>query len=103
MCMWNGANRHVLSNCGSPTVLHRYTTRHNEVLRLLINKWLRTVVPSTHSIYADSSDDSAVPLCDLLHYYRPDVAVVMDREIHTWKLTISHETNMLKSRAYKQK
>jgi len=59
-------------------------------------------MPSTHSIYADSNDNSAFPVCDLFYNYRADVAVVTDREIHTWELTICHETNMLKSCAYKQ-
>jgi len=92
-CGWAQRNKHVLSNCGSPTALHRYTSRHNDVLRLLIN-WCQSVVPSTHSIYTDSSDDSAVPLCDLFHNYRPNVAVVMDSELHTWELTICHETKL---------
>jgi len=35
-------NKHVLSNCSSATALHRYTTRHNDVLKLLIG-WLQVV------------------------------------------------------------
>jgi len=46
------------------------------------------VVPITNSIYADSSYDNALPVCDLFHNFRPDVAVVIDREIHAWELTI---------------
>ena len=45
-------NKHVLSNCSSPTALHRYTTRHNEVLKLLI-QWLSTVITKDYSIYSD--------------------------------------------------
>ena len=33
-------NKHVLSNCRSPTALRRYIIRHNEVL-LLVVEWLR--------------------------------------------------------------
>jgi len=100
-CRRAQTNKHVLLNCGSPMALHWYTIRQNDVVRLLIS-WLWSVVPSTNSMYVDSSADSALPVFDLFHNYRPDVALVMDREIHTWELTICNETNILKSCAHKQ-
>jgi len=34
--------------------------------------------------------------------YRPDISVVSYKYIHTWELTVLHESNLSKSRTYNQ-
>ena len=38
---------------------------------------------------------------DLFQGVRPDIAVVDSHDIHALELTVCHETNLVKSRAYK--
>jgi len=44
------ANKHVVSNCLSPVALARYTTRHDDVPRVLIN-WLKTVISEQQHLW----------------------------------------------------
>src|ERR1700690_2141833 len=69
--------QHVLSNCGSPTALRRYTVRHNEVLSLIIN-WLRSSLSANQLIYADLSGSDILPVGDLFNGFRPDIAIADD-------------------------
>ena len=95
-------NKHVLSNCSSATALRRYTSPHDGVLGLLLS-WLRSVVPESCAIYTDlGSVSGTLPVCDLFINYRPDIAVMKGKEFHTWELTVCPETNMVKSREYKE-
>jgi len=54
-CGKHKTNKHVLSNYSSPTALHRYTTRHNELLSVLV-AWLRSAVTSDQQVYDDLPD-----------------------------------------------
>jgi len=87
-------NKHVLSNCGSARALNRYTIRHNDVLKLIVF-WLRSVLSNNKTAYADLNDATlrSLPVCDLFVGCRPDIAVVSDKYIHTWKLTECNASN----------
>jgi hypothetical protein len=94
-------NKHVLSNCSSPVALNRYTIRHNAVLKILLT-WLRSSLPSSCCLHADIHEDNVLPVSDLFNNYRPDIAIVSNNELHTLELTVCHETNLVKSRVYKE-
>ena len=94
-------NKHVLSNCGSPTALRRYTVRHNEMLCLIIN-WLRSCLTSEQLIYGDLPESNILPVSDLFNCYRPDIAIADNNSICTLELTVCHETNLISSRDYKR-
>jgi hypothetical protein len=93
-------NKHVLSNCESPTALQRYTTRHNNVLALIVN-WLTCNLLSTQILYSDLDDSNSRPVRDLFQSFRPDIAVADNKFITVLELTICHETNLLSSKEYK--
>ena len=94
-------NKHVLSNCSSATALHRYTIRHNDILAILIS-WIKACISSSQSIYADLSDANVLPVCDLFHNCRPDLAICDTNSINILELTVCHETNMTVSNDYKK-
>lgn len=94
-------NKHVLSNCGSATALHRYTVRHNDILSLLIS-WIKLNISPNQSLYADLLDENVLPVCDLFCNCRPDLAVCDANSIHILELTVCHETNMVTSNDYKK-
>ena len=80
-------NKHVLSNCGSATALHRYTVRHNDILSLLIS-WIKLNISPNQLLYADLLDENALPVCDLFCNCRPDLAVCDANSIHILELTV---------------
>jgi hypothetical protein len=96
-------NKHVLSNCASSIALNRYRVRHDTTL-LLLARWLHSVIGSGQSLYADLETGafSHLPIRDLFKSLRPDLAIVDTASIHTWELTVCHETNLASSRLYKQ-
>jgi len=94
-------NKHVLSNCSSATALHRYTVRHNDILSILIS-WIKASISPNQSLYADISDISVLPVCDLFCNCRPDLAICDMNSIHILELTVCHETNMIISNEYKK-
>jgi len=100
-CGKSQTNKHVLSNCGSLTALHRYTVRHNDVLSLLIN-WFKSNLAADQLLYADLSEPNILPVCDLFKSIRPDAAISDNKSIHTLELTVCHETNIIASRDYKR-
>ena len=71
------------------------------MLKLLID-WLKVVVSKDKLIYADLSDLSVLPVCDLFCNVKPDVAICSKNDIYTWELTVRHETNLESSRVHKQ-
>ena len=95
-------NKHVLSNCGAVAALHRYTNRHNDVLRILL-EWLRGVLPAAAHLYADLPEGNFLQVRDLFKSFRPDISVVSADNVLTLELTVCHETNLEKSHAYKAK
>ena len=93
-------NKHVLSNCGCPTALHRYTARHNSILALIV-AWLRSSVSTGQLLYADLSESNVLLVCDLFQNFRPDIAIANNNSIQILELTVCHETNLISSRNYK--
>src|SRR5579872_5570302 len=94
-------NKHVLSNRSAPVALQRYTKRHDDILNILVN-WFKTVLPQSSKIYADIINCNCLPICDLFQNFRPDVAIYNSDALNILELTVCHETNMLKSKEYKQ-
>ena len=93
-------NKHVLSNCPAPAALLRYTSRHNDVLQLLII-WLKSVISNSQEIFADINDDKIKSTCELFHTFRPDIAIVNHSSVVVFELTVCHETNLDNSKQYK--
>lgn len=98
LCNQVQTNKHVLSNCSSPSALQRYKRRHDAVLFILCN-WLKSALKNGESIYADIPGFE--PLSGLFQSLRPDIAIVRDGVINLCELTVCHETNLRKSRDYK--
>jgi len=71
-------NKHVLSNYSSATARHRYTTRHNDVLNLLIGL-LKVVLPRDKLLYADVDDAAVLPVCNLFRNIRQNIAILEGR------------------------
>ena len=94
-------NKHVLSNCDSSVALNRYRTRHDAIL-ILLARWLQSVLGPAQALYADLDALNFLPVRDLFKSFRPDIAIVDASTIHTWKLTVCHESNFASSKLYKQ-
>src|SRR2546425_2443124 len=93
-------NKHVLANCSSPVALTRYTERHNEVLQILY-MWIKSVTSPNQQVLADLKDANNLSTSSLFKNLRPDIAVCDDRSVKVLELTICHETNLQKSKAFK--
>ena len=96
-------NLHVLSNCGSDIALERYKFRHNAILRLLF-EWLQTVINDTYTVCVDL--DTVPQNCRiseiLYENVRPDLLLFNNSKIIILELTVCHESNLQKSKIYKQ-
>ena len=96
-------NLHVLSNCGSDIALERYKFRHNAILRLLF-EWLQTVINDTYTVCVDL--DTVPQNCwiseVLYENVRPDLLLFNNSKIIILELTVCHESNLQKSKIYKQ-
>ena len=96
-------NLHVLSNCGSDVALERYKFRHNAILRLLF-EWLQSVIKDTYTVCVDL--DTVPQNCRISEIFyenvRPDILLVNNLKIIILELTVCHESNLQKSKIYKQ-
>ena len=96
-------NKHVLSNCGLPNSLERYTRRHDAVLSVLTH-WITSSLSATNSgtykLLSDLEDGNS-SVTDVFKSLRPDIVLVGNHNIVTLELTICHESNLLRSRQYK--
>jgi hypothetical protein len=101
LCQAKQTNKHVLSNCGSLFALDRFKTRHDSILAILIGWIIRSLKPD-RSAYVDLEGVQYKPLCELFQSMRPDIAILGPSSIDTLELTVCHETNLSKSRQYKQ-
>ena len=102
LCQKRQTNKHVLSNCGSLSALERYKQRHDKVLTILA-EWMRRNIKPNHTIHVDlEAFEGYRPLSELFTSKRPDIAILSANRIDTLELTVCHETNMLKSKPYKQ-
>ena len=101
LCGLVQTNKHVLSNCGSPASLSRYTKRHDHVLGILID-WFKSHLKDKCELYADIDEASVKPITDLFFPSRPDIAIKYSSRIDILELTVCHETNISSSQKYKQ-
>ena len=101
LCQQCQTNKHVLSNCGSMIALERYKTRHDSILKILAD-WICQHLKTDRDVFIDLDDDNYKPLSDLFHSLRPDIAILGPSGIDTLELTVCHETNLSKSKLYKQ-
>ena len=65
LCSAVQTNKHVLSNCSSPSTLHRYSNRHNSILTILA-EYFKSVLPSTHSLFVDLPTENPIRLYSIL-------------------------------------
>ena len=100
LCNFSQTNKHVLSNCGSIAALKRYTTRHNKILSIILEK-IKSLANTDVSIYADLEGNGFRPLSYLFKSLRPDVALLHDDTIEILELTVCHESNFATSKEYK--
>ena len=93
------SNKHVLSNCSTPSVLQRYTHRHNAVLLILV-EWLRSsIVDPAIKILADLDNSPSGEPTTVFNSFRPDIVIIGKKKIITsLELTICHESNFASSR-----
>ena len=94
-------NKHVLSNCSSPSMLEKYKKRHDAILDILI-KGLDPLLDKNSAIYADLPLSSARQISELFISLRPDIAIQKTSTIDILELTVCHETNAVSSRTFKQ-
>ena len=99
LCNAVQSNKHVLSNCSNPTVLSRYTERHNKFF-LILTTWLKTKADKKTYIFADLN--GFPPTSDLFNSIRPDLVIRKDKKISVIELTVCHETNLTSSKTYKE-
>ena len=64
---------------------------------MLLARWLQSVLGPTKALYADLDALNFGSIRDLFINYRPDIAIVDASTIHTWELTIGHESNLASS------
>jgi len=92
-------NKHLLSNCSNPSMLERYTNRHNDVLKTLAT-WINENKSAAQKLFVDI--DGLSPISDIFQdTCRPDLVIVNVDVIVVLELTVCHESNLLKSRNYK--
>ena len=94
-------NKHVLSNCSSPSALTRYTKRHDAILSIIV-QWIQSQNPKNSTIHADIDDADLNPIVEVFQpNVRPDLVIVQNRQIFVLELTVCHETNLVNSFKYK--
>ena len=101
LCGSRQTNKHVLSHCNSPQALSRFKTRHDNILRILAD-WISENSKPNSIIHVDLEVIRFKPLEELFTSFRPDIAIVNSNSISTLELTVCHETNIVKSREFKQ-
>ena len=94
-------NKHVLSNCDAPVSLQRYTVRHDKILSGIVS-WIGQHCSRDNTLYADIQTSCSRPVTDLFVSLRPDIVVVTPDKAVILELTVCHETNLIKSKQYKQ-
>ena len=78
LCNAVQSNKHVLSNCSNPTVLSRYTEKHNRIL-LILTTWLQAKADKETYIFADLN--GFPPTSDLFNSVRPDLVIRKEKKI----------------------
>jgi hypothetical protein len=85
-------NKHVLSNCSAEVALLRYTKRHNDILLIIVD-WLKTALSNSRKVYADLP--GCLPINELFHDCRPDIAICSDKEINALELTTCNQSTKI--------
>ena len=82
--------------------MERFTRRHNTILKLVVD-WLNSVLDEDHHLLADivSSEIDQVEKV-FKSTCRPDIVIYDNNTITVLELTVCHETNLCKSKLYKQ-
>ena len=94
-------NKHVLSHCNSPQALSRFKTRNDNILRILAD-WISVKSKRNSIIHVDLEVTRFKPLAERFTSFWPDIEIVNSNSISTLELTVCHETNVVKSREFKQ-
>jgi len=101
LCMHENTNKkHVLSNCGSLAVLVHYRHRHDDVLKILA-PWIKSTLRLEYTLHVDLFSIDYLPISNIFVSKRPDIAIVGRSSIVTLELTVCHETNLIRSKQYK--
>ena len=94
-------NKHVLSNCPSPSALIRYTKRHDAILSIIV-QWIQSQNPKNSTIHADIDDADLNPIVEVFQSnVRFNLVIVQNCQIFVLELTVCHETNLVNSFKYK--
>jgi hypothetical protein len=95
------SNKHVLSNCGNPNVLARFTNRHNKILDKLA-AWFTSKLDNKSTLFVDLPGSGYKQVADIFTSVRPDLVIVKEKFALIVELTICHETNLRSSKIYKE-
>ena len=83
--------------------LDRYKKRHDEVLTILVEEIkLRYKSYINHKIFADLDDPGYNKVSTLFSSLSPDIAILTSYTVDTLELTVCHETNLAKSKQFKE-
>ena len=92
----------LISCCSSKIALERYKTRHDKVLKILVD-WIISNSKPNRTVFVDLEGVEYKPLSNVFVSLRPDIAILgPDNTIYTLELTICHETNFSKSKLHKE-
>ena len=95
------SNAHMFSNCSAPNALERYALRHNAILTIMVN-WISSAKSENQKLFADLPQTTCGQISDVFQTcVRPDL-VLFDDRVLVLELSVCHETNLLKTRSYKQ-
>ena len=85
-------NKHVLSICSSRVALERYTSRHDDILHIIVN-WLKSCLGPEQELFADVRIDNIRSTQNLFVSSRPDIVICGRASAAVLELTICHESN----------
>ena len=92
----------MLSCCSSNIALERYKTRHDKVLKFLVD-WIISNSKPNRTVFVDLEGVEYKPLSNVFVSLRPDIAILgPDNTIYTLELTICHETYFSTSKLHKE-
>ena len=91
---------HILNNCSAAANQHRYLWRHNSVLNTIVY-YLMSILDSTMKLYVDIPGYQ--PPDEIFSTgSRPDIVLETKDTMYVIELTVCFETNLQKSRHYKE-
>ena len=75
LCRNIQSNKHVLSCCSSNIALERYKTRHDKVLKILVD-WIISNSKPNRTVFVDLEGVEYKPLSNIFVSLRPDIAIL---------------------------